>query len=109
MDEFLIELQKQQEKVDTIVQKIENGEPYIEDIKKYLPELNRIITTLFEGMQNSLINIDLNQNFILQVLNDILYGIEHEDSVFLADVLRYGLIEIYNYVGVELQREDYNE
>lgn len=109
MDEFLIELQKQQEKVDTIVQKIENGEPYMEDIKKYLPELNRIITTLFEGMQNSLINIDLNQNFILQVLNDILYGIEHEDSVFLADVLRYGLIEIYNYVGVELQREDYNE
>ena len=106
MNEFLIELQHQTEKVEAIAHKIENGEVYLEDMKGYLPELNKTVTTLFEMIQDSTVQIDLNENFVLQVLNDILYGIEHEDSVFLEDVLRYGLIEIYDYIGTEMQRED---
>lgn len=106
MERFLIELEKQREIIDKIADRIENGESYMEEMKAYLPKLNQTITTLFEMIQGSTIQIEINQNFVLQVLNDILYGIEHEDSVFLEDVLRYGLIEIYDYIGAEMQRED---
>lgn len=104
MEKFLIELKNQKEKIEVIADKIDNGECYMEEMKEYLPQLNQTITALFEMIQDS--TLQINQNFVLQVLNDILYGIEHEDSVFLEDVLRYGLIEIYDYIGAEMQRGD---
>lgn len=109
MKNFLIELQHQSEMLEEIVTKIENGEAYMEELKAYLPVLNQTITTLFGMIKNPAIHLEINPDFVLQVLNDIIYGIEKEDPVYLADVLRYGLIEVYGYVGTELQREDHNE
>lgn len=106
MDEFLQVLQQQIEKVEEIANKIENGEQYQNDLQGYLPSLNQLITIIFEMIADPQIQLDVNQEFIVQVLNDIMYGMEHEDNVFLLDVLRYGLLEIYYYIGMEVQGEE---
>lgn len=103
MKDFLDELQSQRETAEKLATKAECGEAYMEEVKLYLPALNQTIAKLFERMQDPLKPIELNQDFVLQVLNDIIYGIEKEDSVCLTDVLRYGLIEIFDYVTAELQ------
>lgn len=103
MNEFLNLLQSQIETAEQIGNKIENGEEYMEDVREYLPSLNQMLTSIFQIAQEPETAFDINTEFVLQVLNDILYGIEHRDSVFLLDVLRYGLLEIYYYIGTELQ------
>ena len=105
MEEFSNLLWHNIEIVQCICNKIENQEAYIEDIRGYLPSLNQMITSIFTNMQQGQISLELNQGFIIQALNDILYGIENEDSVFLLDVLRYGLLEIYGYISSELQKK----
>ena len=99
MDHFLVELQHQKERVEAIAARIEQGQPYMDELKSYLPTL-----TISEVNQNTANPFEIDQNFVLQVLNDIIYGIEKEDSVCLADVLRYGLLEIYDYAETELQQ-----
>ncbi len=103
MNEFLKLLQSQIETAEQIGNKIENGEEYMEDIRAYLPSLNQTVTSIFQIAQEPGSGLEINAEFVLQVLNDILYGIEHRDSVFLLDVLRYGLLEIYYYLAEELQ------
>ncbi len=103
MNEFLNLLQSQIETAEQIGNKIENGEEYMEDIRAYLPSLNQTVTSIFQIAQEPGSGLEINAEFVLQVLNDILYGIEHRDSVFLLDVLRYGLLEIYYYLAEELQ------
>ncbi|MCI8881309.1 MAG: hypothetical protein HFH28_11390 [Clostridiaceae bacterium] len=105
MENFLEGLQQQRDCIESIASKIEQGEAYMEELKSCLPLLNQAIITLFDMAQDTVIPIEINSNYVLQVLNDILYGIEQEDPVYLADVLRYGLIEIFDYIGTELQRE----
>lgn len=109
MNNFLDELQQQRDYAEVIAEKIEHGEAYMGELKEFLPLLNQTILTLFEMIQNGSIPIEINEKFVLEVLSDILYGIEKEDSVYLTDVLRYGLIEIFDYVGMELQSEDPDE
>lgn len=103
MNEFLNLLQSQIETAEEIGNKIENGEEYMEDVREYLPSLNQMVTSVFRVAQEPESVLEINTEFVLQVLNDILYGIEHRDSVFLLDVLRYGLLEIYYYLAEELQ------
>lgn len=103
MNEFLNLLHSHIETAEEIGNKIENGEEYMEDVREYLPSLNQMVTAIFQMAQSSERVLEINPEFVLQVLNDILYGIEHRDSVFLLDVLRYGLLEIYAYIGTELQ------
>ncbi len=105
MDRFSEELQRHIETVERIGDKIENGENYMEDMKGYLPALNQMMTGIFQILQEPASPLGLNQGYVVQVLNDILYGIEHRDSVFLLDVLRYGLLEIYHFLEKELQSE----
>lgn len=105
MNEFLNLLQSQIETAKEIGNKIENGEDYMEDIREYLPFINQVVTATLQMAQGSEPVLEIDPEFILQVLNDILYGIEHRDSVFLLDVMRYGLLEIYYYIGTELQGE----
>lgn len=105
MEEFYDLLRKNTKLVEEIGERIENRQSYIEELRAYLPSLNQMVTTILGIMQEPQIVLELNQAFILQVLSDILYGMENEDSVFLLDVLQYGLLEIYNYVGTELQSE----
>lgn len=109
MKNFLDELRNQSEIIEQLAVKIEGGEPYERELKEYLPVLNQTIAKLFKIIQNPTNPIEISQDFVLQVLHDILYGIEKEDTVCLADVLRYGLIEIFDYVGSELQSEAYYE
>ena len=103
MDEFVTALQQNIDIVNGIGQKIERGETYIDEIKAYLPSLGQMVTEIFGMLQRPEMALELNPEFINQVLNDIIYGIENEDSVFLLDVLRYGLMEIYHYMAAELQ------
>lgn len=103
MNEFLNLLQSQIETAEEIGNKIENNEEYMEAFREYLPSLNQMLTSIFQMSQGSETVMEISPEFVLQVLNDILYGIEHQDSVFLLDVLRYGLLEIYYYIGTELQ------
>lgn len=100
MNEFLNQLQLHLETAMEIGNKIENGEEYMEEIRQYLPSLNELVTEIFRMAENGL---EIDTKFVLQVLNDILYGIEHRDSVYLLDVLRYGLLEIYDYLADEFQ------
>lgn len=109
MNEFLNLLQLQIETAEQIGNKIENSEEYMEDIRAYLPSLNQTVTSIFQIAQEPESGLEINVEFVLQVLNDILYGIEHRDSVFLLDVLRYGLLEIYYYMAEELQSEGEHE
>lgn len=106
MDEFLNVLQQHIDVVGEITDKMENGENYFDELQGYLPPLNQMITEIFELINNPQIRLDVNRDFILQVLNDIAYGMEQEDRVFLLDVLRYGLLEIYYYIGTELRSVD---
>lgn len=106
MVEFLEQLQEHTRAVEEIGNRIECGENYMEEVRSYLPSLNQIVTEIFQMKQEPGIFPDLNPEFVIQVLNDILYGMEHEDAVFLLDVLRYGLMEIYNYIETELKSEE---
>lgn len=105
MDNFLDELQAQCKTAEDLADKIEREEAYMDELKAYLPTLTQTISKLFAMMQDGAA-IDFSQDFVLQVLNDIIYGIENEDAVCLADVLRYGLVELFDYVTSELQREE---
>lgn len=102
MKDLLIELQEMNKKAEELAVKIEGGETYMEELKLYLPILNQTIMKLFEVIQNPENLLELSPDFVLQVLNDIIYGIENEDAVCLIDVLRYGLIELFDYVTAEL-------
>lgn len=103
VDKFLNQLQPHIEAVERIGNKIENGEEYMEEIRHYLPSLNQLVTEIFQIAQDPQAELEIDVEFVLQVLNDILYGIEHRDSVFLLDVLRHGLLEIYGYMEEEFK------
>lgn len=109
MKNFLDELQNQREMAEELATKVECGEAYMEEMNVFLSTLNEMIAELFELMQDPVNPIELSRDFVLQVLNDIIYGVEKKDSVCLADVLRYGLIEIFDYVAAEMQRGEGHE
>lgn len=45
----------------------------------------------------------------MQVLHDLIDGIERQDDVILLDTLQYGWLEILNYVNDKLQGENIDE
>ena len=102
MKTFTERLEEDKDQVLRIIDQIENKEPYMEDMRGYLTSLNEMTKEIIRLTDDPQIALDLNKQFYLQVLNDIMYGIENEDSVFLLDVLQYGLLEIYNYIETEL-------
>lgn len=103
MDNFMKKLQEHIDKLKKLVDEMENGKNVMNAIKAYLPSMNEVIEEIMELSTVSGLKLELNHVFVIQVLNDIVYGIENEDVVFLQDVLRYGLLEIYSYVNEELQ------
>ena len=103
MKTFVERLEEDKDQVLRIIDQIENKDPYMEDMRGYLTSLNEMTKEIIRLTDDPQIALDLNIQFYLQVLNDIMYGIENEDSVFLLDVLQYGLLEIYNYIETELQ------
>lgn len=102
MNEWIRELQGQKDQITQICDKIENGQAYMAELRSFLPEMNQMITGILNLAGDPNVALDLNTEFVIQVLKDIIYGIENEDSVFLLDVLRYGLQEIYEYIETEV-------
>lgn len=92
-----MELQEHIKKVEGICERIENGEAYTEELVRYFGELKKVLSAILAYAQDKNNDFTINEQFILQVLKDILYGEEHKDSVFLLDTLRHGLLEIYRY------------
>lgn len=90
-------------KVDFICQLIEDKKDYLGELAGYLPELNQTIGFMLECAGDPANPFIINEEFLLQVLRDILYGMEQQDTVFLLDVLRHGLMEIYRYGKEKLQ------
>ena len=66
-----------------------------------MPDLNKVINNILIYAQNEQNNFTINEVFVLHVLEDIVYGIEHFDYVILLDVLKHGLLEIYQYTLYE--------
>jgi hypothetical protein len=102
IEEFLKSMQDEIDQLEQIGNKIEKEENYMGELKACLPDINQRIQAIFALMEVPQISLDLNPEFVLQVLNDLIYGIEQDDQVFLLDVLRYGLLEIYYFVGSEI-------
>ena len=96
-------LQLQIETVEGICRLIESEKEYMKELTGYLPVLNQTISFILECAGNPETPFMINEEFVLQVLKDILYGMEHQDSVFLLDVLRHGLLEIFYYGKEGLQ------
>lgn len=90
-----IEWMQQIEKVESICNLIENEQEYMGELTGYLPVLNETIQYLLAYSQNPDIPLMIEEQFVVQLLQDILYGMEQQDSVFLLDALRYGLLELY--------------
>ena len=103
------ELQMHIERVENICRLIENREEYNEELTSYVGTLNTMVNDILACSQNQAIPFFINEEFVLQVLKDIIYGMENKDSVFLLDTLRYGLLEIYYYTIEELQNGEQNE
>lgn len=103
MNEFLTQLQQHIEIVEDLSDKIEIGDDYLEQLKGYLPLLNQMIHTIFSLKEDPQVCLQIDLEYVMRVLKDILYGIEQDDRVFLLDSLRYGLLEIYYYIGAEVQ------
>lgn len=95
-----------QKNLVSICKKIEENEEYMVRLKESLNSINAVTTELIELLQKPDNKLELNITFYMQILNDIIYGIENEDSVFLLDVLRYGLLEVYKYIEMELVGEE---
>lgn len=103
------ELQSHIEQVEQICCMIEDDREYNEELMRYLPYLNQMIQSILVYAQDGPSVVDINEQFMLQVLKDIVDGIERKDAVYLLDVLRYGLLEIYHYCLECLQGGCYNE
>lgn len=70
--------------LDEVCKKVIQKENYMEDMPKCIEIVNGAVTMLMteEGY---------NQEYILQLLEDVMYGMSQQDEVFLLDVLRFGL------------------
>lgn len=106
MNNFWEILQEHIGALENILNKAENGAGIVSEIRSYLPSMNHVVTAMIELSTEPNKSIELNHEFVIQVLNDIVYGIQNEDEVYLQDVLQYGLLEIYNYVSDELRNEE---
>lgn len=89
-----IELQLQIDKLEKICRLIEDGEEYGKELAGYLPLLNQSIVQFMSHIPTSGSYLEKN-GLMVQILKDILYGMEQKDDVFLLDVLRYGLLEVF--------------
>lgn len=104
-----MKLREHIDKVESICEMIERGDTYTEELVRYFGEINNILSAILTCAQDENNDFVINDQFILQVLKDILYGEEHKDSVFLLDTLRYGLLEIYKYTLEKYKMGEINE
>ena len=81
--------------IEYICQLIESGNYYMDELNRQLIEIDEIVDKVLK-MSEKKERISIDETFVLLVLKDIIYGIEHKDSVILLDTLRYGLLKIYD-------------
>lgn len=98
MQEFIERLQWHKTCVKSIIEKIEHEKEFEYELNRYLPDLSHMVKEIFSYIENGRLNIEIDMNFLLNVLQDVVYGVEQKDTVFLLDVLKYGLLEIFDYI-----------
>lgn len=104
MESYMKKLPEVIVEMENICRKIENKEEYNVEIKEYIPVLNQVVMEILELSSDSSNGFMINDNFVLQVLKDMLYGIANADTVYLLDVLRYGLLEVLQYSCTEYEK-----
>lgn len=77
-------LKKAIENLDIVCEKIKTKENYMQEMPKCVEAVNGAVMMLL-AEENS------NQKYILQLLEDMMYGMTQQDEVFLLDVLCFGL------------------
>lgn len=97
-----MELRSHIETLELACAKLEYSEDGINEIKKCLPIINADIGWMLELAKNVNNDFEINEQFVFQVLKDIIYGIENKDGVYLLDAVRYGLLQIYYYADEEM-------
>lgn len=90
--EFLKQLEKLIEKVETTVERIENNiRSGIKEMPVLIEEIQKILPEWFFFIEKT--EIGDSQN-ILDVLTDVIQGVEAEDSILLSDALFFGLRQL---------------
>lgn len=97
-----MELKSHIEKLELLCTEMENEDEYIDEITNYLSVINGDIEWILECAQSGNNSFTINEQFVFQVLKDIIYGIENRDCVYLLDAVRYGLLQIYYYTDEEM-------
>lgn len=82
--------------LDDICEKMIQKENYQEKMSDCIQAVNGAVIMIMEE-QNS------NQEYILQLLEDMMYGMSQQDEVFLLDVLRFGLKAGFEEVYQQLE------
>ena len=100
-----MQLKESIRKIKNICTLIEDEKEYIYELKANISKIQENICLILSYAQEGQHAFEINEEFVLQVLKDIVYGIEHQDAVFLLDALRYGLLQIYYYAAGELKSE----
>lgn len=88
---------------------IKTQQEYLEKLKACLSIFSQGIEYILKVSADDKIPFEINERFVVQVLNDVLDGIEREDEVFLCDVLQFGLYPIYEYSITQLYGENVDE
>jgi len=77
-------LEKAIESLDEVCKKIIEKNSYLEQMPFCISTVNEAVTMLMKEKK-------INQEYLLQLLEDMMYGMSQQDEVFLLDVLRFGL------------------
>lgn len=92
-----------QQTVEYAITKIEQACQRMKKRENYMQEMPECVSAINDAMMLLLNEKNCNQEQILTLLEDIMYGMSQRDDVFLLDVLRFGLMpglqEYYHQLG----------
>lgn len=92
IEEFLEKLKQLTEELEEVVYKIENNtSDGIKKAQEVMKKVQEIMPDWFFFIEQTELG---DKQQILEILKDIMQGLEAEDSVYLADALCFGLREL---------------
>ena len=93
--EYISILEELMEKLIELANKIEDKETYYEKLIEIVKEIEYTINLLFQIFSDVELaeTAGFDKIYILQILQDLMSGIENDDRVLLVDVLRFGLYQ----------------
>lgn len=87
MKEIGIMNQEAIEQIEDVCNAIINKENYLEKMPKCINSINNAVLPIIESSEDMAPKV-------LQVLEDMMYGMTQNDEVFLLDVLRFGVLPL---------------